>query len=149
MKKLILVLVATFALAISSFARADTVEKVLSGSGWTNQSGSTLYIDNVASNGLLTGTYINRAPGFNCQNIAYPVTGWLYDDAITFTTIWQSSTESCSAITAWTGFFYQGQIQTLWQLVIGGSSNTNQIVRGTDTFTWQASKTHKSLKLEK
>ena len=149
MKKLIWVLVATFALAISSFAHADTVEKVQSGSGWTNQNGSTLYIDNVASNGLLTGTYINRAQGYGCQNIAYPITGWVYGNAITFTTIWQSTTESCNSITAWTGFLYQGQIQTLWQLVINGSSNTKQILQGTDTFTWQASKTHKSLKLEK
>ena len=149
MKKLFWVLVATFALAISSLAHADAVEKIQSLSAWTNQSGSTLYIDNIGGNGQLTGTYINRAQGYGCQNIAYPVTGWVYGTAITFTTTWQSTTESCNSITAWTGFLYQGQIQTLWQLVINGSSSTKQIIQGADTFTWQASRTLKSLKLEK
>lgn len=56
-------------------------------SAWTNQSGSTLYINSIASNGQLTGTYINRAAGYGCQNTPYPVTGWIYGSAITFTTI--------------------------------------------------------------
>lgn len=149
MKKLFCALFAIFVLAISPFTYADTIEKVQSLSAWTNQSGSTLYIENIGSNGQLTGTYINRAQGYGCQNIAYPVTGWVYGTAITFTTTWQSTTESCNSITAWTGFLYQGQIQTLWQLVINGSSNTKQIIQGADTFSWQATKTHKSLKLEK
>jgi hypothetical protein len=148
MKKLLSVLVVIVTLAMSSFACADQVKEVQSLSGWTNQSGSTLYINNVASNGLLTGTYINRAPGYGCQNIAYPVTGWVYGTAITFTTIWQG-TESCNSITAWTGFLYNGQIQTLWQLVINASSSTKQILQGTDIFTWAANKSHKSLMIEK
>ena len=149
MKKLFWVLVAAFALTISSLAHADAVEKIQSLSAWTNQSGSTLYIDNIGGNGQLTGTYINRAKGYGCQNIAYPVTGWVYGTAITFTTTWQSTTESCNSITAWTGFLYQGQIQTLWQLVINGSSSTKQIVQGTDTFTPNVMKSHKSLLLGK
>ncbi|HUX30736.1 MAG TPA: avidin/streptavidin family protein [Thiobacillus sp.] len=148
MEKLLGVLVVIFSLSISSFARADQVKEVQSLSSWTNQSGSTLYINNIGNNGLLTGTYINRAPGYGCQNIAYPVTGWVYGTAITFTTIWQS-TESCNSITGWTGFLYNGQIQTLWQLVINGSSSTKQILQGADTFTWKANKTHKSLMIEK
>jgi len=149
MKKLFCALFSIFVLATSPFTYADTIEKIQSLSAWTNQSGSTLYIDSVGSNGQLTGTYINRAQGYGCQNIAYPVIGWVYGTAITFTTIWQSTTESCNSITAWTGFLYQGQIQTLWQLVINGSSSTQQIIQGADTFSWQASKTRKSLKLEK
>ena len=148
MEKLLGVLVVIFTLAISSFARADEIKEIQSLSAWTNQSGSTLYINNIGSNGLLTGTYINRAPGYGCQNIAYPVTGWVYGTAITFTTIWQS-TESCNSITAWTGFLYNGQIQTLWQLVRNGSSSTKQILQGADTFTWSAKKSHKSLMIEK
>ncbi len=96
-------------------------------SAWTNQSGSTLYIDAIDSNGLLKGTYINRASGYGCQNISYPVTGWVYGTTITFNTLWESTTESCSSITAWTGFLYQGQINTLWQLVINGSNSTSQM----------------------
>lgn len=118
-------------------------------SAWTNESGSTLYIDSIDSNGLLTGTYINRASGYQCQNISYPVTGWIYGTAITFTTIWQSTTESCNSITSWTGFYYSGQIQTLWQLVINGSTSTGQILQGSDTFSPSSKKTHKSLIMKK
>jgi hypothetical protein len=148
MEKLICALFAMFVLATSPSTYADTIEKVTANSAWTNQSGSTLYIDSIGSNGQLTGTYINRAQGYGCQNISYPVTGWVYGTAITFTTIWQSTTQSCNSITAWTGFYYQGNIQTLWQLVINGSSARSQIVQGSDTFSPQRSETLKSLKLE-
>lgn len=118
-------------------------------SAWTNQSGSTLYIDTIGSNGLLTGTYINRAAGYSCQNISYPVTGWVYGTAITFNTIWQSTTESCNSITAWTGFYYQGQINTLWQLTINGSTSTSQIIKGSDVFKPSSTLLNKSLIIEK
>ncbi|MBZ0092243.1 MAG: avidin/streptavidin family protein [Sulfuricellaceae bacterium] len=119
-------------------------------SAWTNQSGSTLYIDAVnPSTGQLSGHYINRAQGYNCQNISYPVTGWIYGTAITFTTIWQSTTESCNSITAWTGFYYKGQISTLWQLVINGSTSTGQIMQGSDVFTRNTTSDKKSLLREK
>lgn len=114
-------------------------------SSWTNQSGSTLYINSVDNNGLFSGTYINREAGYRCQNIPYPVTGWIYGTAITFTTKWASSSESCNSITAWTGFLYQGKIYTLWQLVSNGSSSTSQIIEGSDTFSPSDTNTHKSL----
>lgn len=104
-------------------------------SSWTNQRGSTLTIDSIDSNGMLSGTYINRAAGFDCQNIAYPVTGWVYGTAITFTTIWQNVQESCNSITAWTGFYYNGEISSLWQLVKNGSTDPAQIMQGQDSFT--------------
>ncbi len=147
MKKLLLVLFVLF--GIASTTQADTGNKLQALSAWTNQSGSTLYIDSIDGNGLLTGTYINRASGYYCQNISYPVSGWVYGTAITFTTIWQSTTESCNSITAWTGFLYQGQIQTLWQLVLNGSSSTGQILQGSDIFRPTSTKTNKTLMLEK
>lgn len=114
-------------------------------SAWTNQSGSTLYIDAIDSSGKLTGHYINRAAGYGCQNISYPVTGWVYGTAITFTTIWRSSTESCNSITAWTGFYYDGKISTLWQLVVNGSTSTKQIIQGSDIFTQTTTTNRQSL----
>ena len=135
---------------ISGFAHSDEIKSnsipALSAlSAWTNQDGSTLYIDTVGTNGLITGTYINRASGYQCQNISYPVTGWVYGTAITFTTIWESTTESCNSITAWTGFYYQGQISTLWQLTINGSTSTSQIMTGSDVFKPASSVLKKSL----
>jgi hypothetical protein len=126
-------------------ALAAPPKSVGAGSAWTNQMGSTLYIDAVETSGLLSGHYVNRAAGYSCQDIPYPVTGWINGTAITFTTLWQSSTESCNSITAWTGFYDQGQISTLWQLVANGATSPSQIVRGSDTFHAGTSTTHKSL----
>jgi len=145
MKKLIVTFL--FLAGLTSIAQAGNL--LQAGSAWTNQSGSTLYIRSISPNGLLTGAYINRAAGYQCQNTPYPVTGWVYGTAITFTTKWKNSTESCNSITAWTGFLYQGQIKTLWQLVINGSSSTRQIIQGSDTFTPASAKANKSLLMKK
>lgn len=147
MKKLFMIFFILVCLTSAAHAGANNQIQALS--VWTNQSGSVLYINSVDPNGKLTGTYINRAAGYLCKNIPYPVTGWVYGTAITFTTKWQSSTESCNSITAWTGFLYKDQIQTLWQLVINDSSSTSQILKGSDTFKRTATKSNKSLVIEK
>lgn len=146
LKLVVLLSVANICMAASP-AAAPTLQ---ASSAWTNQSGSTLYIDAVDPTGKITGHYINRAAGYSCQNISYPVTGWVYGTALTFTTIWESTTESCNSITAWTGFLNaQGQIATLWQLVIGGSTSTGQIIQGSDVFTYGAKVNKKSLLKDK
>ena len=103
-------------------------------SAWTNQSGSTLYIQNIDPSGLVSGYYINRAQGYGCQNTPYMVTGWVYGTAITFTVKWENAIESCNSITSWTGLYYQGVITTLWQLVSNGATNKTQIIQGEDIF---------------
>jgi hypothetical protein len=129
--------------SLPSYANPTTAIQVPS--AWTNQSGSTLYISTIDSNGQIGGSYINRAAGYGCQNIAYPVTGWAYGSAITFNTLWKSVAESCNSITAWAGFLYKGQISTLWNLTINGSSSTSQIIQGSDTFQQVQTLVNKSL----
>ena len=104
------------------------------GSAWSNQSGSTLYIDNIDSSGLLSGRYINRAQGYRCYDIAYPVTGWIQGNAITFTTLWESTTESCDSITTWAGFYWEGKITTTWQLVRNSTDSPSKILNGQSVF---------------
>ena len=108
---------------------------ILVPSSWVNQDSSTLSITSVDSTGQITGIYINGAAGYNCQNIVYPVTGWIYGTAITFDTKWESTIESCNSITSWAGFLYQGEISTFWNLTLNGSNSTSQIIQGKDTFT--------------
>jgi opacity protein-like surface antigen len=151
MKKLLTLVITVVVLthAAAAFSQSTT-QAVQAQSAWTNQSGSTLYIDSVdPTTGELAGHYINRAAGYQCQNIAYPATGWVYGTAITFTVSWLSTTESCNSITAWTGFYNQGQIHTLWQLVINGSTSTQQIIQGSDTFSRNSRLQRKSLIPEK
>jgi len=118
----------------SSLARDAAPAAIQSLPAWTNQSGSTLYIDSVSPSGQISGQYINRALGFACQNTPYPVTGWAYGTAITFTVNWVNATESCNSVTAWTGYYYQGAITTLWQLVSNGATDPSQIIQGKDVF---------------
>jgi hypothetical protein len=140
---------AVLVLAAVFISDANAADKLQALSAWTNESGSTLYINSIASNGQLSGTYINRAAGWGCQNTPYPVTGWVYGTAITFTVNWQNATESCNSITAWTGFYYQGKINTLWQLVVNNSTSTSQIYKGADTFSPSPGKSEKSLMIKK
>ncbi|AYB59280.1 avidin/streptavidin family protein [Ralstonia solanacearum] len=131
-------------------AQPSSAQSLTAPSAWTNQRGSTLYVDSVEPNtGKITGHYINRAAGYGCQNLAYPVTGWAYGTAVTFATTWQNPSESCNSITSWTGSLNQGQITTLWQLVVNGSTSTNQITQGADTFSQSMQTNRKSLLLEK
>ena len=144
-QKLAVVALSMFVLAFAGTAAGQPSTGMTALTAWTNQSGSTLYIDAVDPTGKVTGHYINRASGFGCQNVVYPVTGWIYNNSITFTVIWQSSTQSCNSITSWTGFYYNGQLSTLWQLVVNGSTRTNQIVQGSDVFRPTAATTSPSL----
>ena len=138
-----------FTLFLSATSFADQSASIPAPSVWENQSGSTLQIDSIGSDGLITGTYINRASGYGCQNISYPVTGWAYGTALTFNTLWESASESCNSITAWAGFLSQGQISTLWNLTINGSTSASQIIQGSDTFKQIQAVTNKSLLLKK
>lgn len=149
MKQTVSRLLCSLVIAFSMIGYANASDGLQALSAWTNQSGSTLYIENIGNDGKITGSYINRAQGYGCQNIAYPATGWVYGTAITFTVSWENTIESCNSITSWTGFIYQGEIHTLWQLVVNGSSSTSQILKGSDTFKPSVMKSHKSLILEK
>jgi len=132
-----------------STALAQSSQPGMTGpSAWMNERGSTLYIESVSPSGQLTGFYVNRAQGFNCQNTPYPVTGWVLGTAITFAVLWQNSAESCNSLTAWTGFYNTSTnaIVTLWQLVVNGTTSKDQILQGQDTFTQFAQKRLKSMK---
>jgi len=139
----------TVSLMFTAASYADSITSIPTPSAWDNQSGSTLTINSIGSSGLITGTYVSRATDYACQNISYPVTGWAYGTAITFNTIWQSASESCNSITAWTGFLYQTEMSTLWSLTISGSTNTSEIVRDTDTFKQIKKLTEESLIMKK
>lgn len=118
----------TIVLACSLFASAQNIP---AGSIWKNQRGSTLYINSIGPDGMISGYYINRASGFSCQNTPYAVTGWTYENTITFAVAWKNGIEDCHSQTAWTGVYLNGQISTKWNLAVQGSST---ILSGTDTF---------------
>ena len=121
--------------SFATIAAENEAVSISASTQWINELGSVLTITTIDSTGLLTGNYVNKAAGYPCKDTAYPVTGWVDGTAIIFNTLWINSTESCNSITAWTGFYYNNQISTLWQLVEDGATAVSQISSGSDTFT--------------
>lgn len=145
MKAFRMMLILAFSLLFANVASATKANLT----GWVNQRGSTLYITRTSPSGQFEGTFINRAAGFRCQNSPYPVVGWRYGTAITFSVKWQNPQESCNSITAWTGFISGGTMTTLWQLVPNGATSTRQIMQGEDTFRPLAIMKNDSILLKK
>jgi len=114
------------------------------GGVWVNELGSELYIGAVAPNGLWKGVYINKASGTGCQNSPFSVSGYTNGTAIGFTVNWSNAALNCQSITSWTGN-YSGStsIVTDWNLSV---NNSTTILKGSDTFTYQAMKTQSLLK---
>ncbi|MHA1152691.1 MAG: avidin/streptavidin family protein [Alphaproteobacteria bacterium] len=100
---------------------------------WVNELGSTMTIQTVGSDGLITGTYVTTV-GCGAGKVR-PLRGWYNGGAITFTVNWQE----CNSLTSWTGNITSSgvTIATLWQLSVSGPAQWDSIVAGADTFTLQ------------
>jgi hypothetical protein len=100
---------------------------------WVNELGSTMTIQSVGADGLISGTYVT-AVGCGAGTVR-PLRGWYNNGAITFTVNWQE----CNSLTSWTGNVASSSatIATLWQLSLSGPPQWNSIVTGADTFTLQ------------
>ncbi len=100
---------------------------------WVNELGSTMTIQSVGADGLITGTYVT-AVGCGAGTVR-PLRGWYNKGAITFTVNWQE----CNSLTSWTGNVASSgaTIVTLWLLSVSGPPKWNSIIAGADTFTLQ------------
>lgn len=144
LKRHVQVAAAVLAFALAPVRPAAAQQAALGPSSWTNQSGSTLYIQHVAPNGQITGFYVNRAAGYRCQNSPYPVTGWSYGNIISFSVVWVNPRENCQSITGWTGFLSRdgNTMTTRWYLVVNGQQT---FAPGQDIFTRDTQTTSGSL----
>ena len=98
---------------------------------WVNELGSTMTIQSVGTDGLITGTYVT-AVGCGAGTVR-PLRGWYNKGAITFTVNWQE----CNSLTSWTGNYNANTLTTLWLLTVSGPPQWNSITAGADTFTLQ------------
>lgn len=139
MRRNIPIVVAAFITLLTLWTGTAAAQVCPGESTWKNQRGSTLHIEDIDTEGKITGYYINKAKGYACQGTPYPVTGWVLEgtNTITFAVKWENTVENCSSITAWTGFFNKDcdRLTALWQLVINGATDPSQIIKGMDTFT--------------
>ena len=113
-----------------SAAETVSAQALPSFSTWLNDKGSTLNVQFVDPNGQFYGFYINRASGFQCQNVPYPVAGTvLPNGAITFVV----NFTNCNTLTTWKGRVLGARMPTKWLLIYNGV----QRMTGADFFTRQ------------
>jgi hypothetical protein len=87
------------------------------GSTWVNDGGSEFTVDAVGPDGKITGTYVNKAAGFQCQEEPMAVIGWLDGDLVSFAVRWKNANKDCGSITSWTGYVAAGRLFTDWDLI--------------------------------
>ena len=139
--------ISLFTIFVSQTATAESPETrmLAATSSWVNQSGSVASLSFALSSQqpstyVVTGNYINNAPGFQCQGTPYPLSGVYYvnTQTISFSVAWSNSSEDCQSVTGWTGYFDLNQspliMITDWNLAYSGTNGT-QITQGSDTFS--------------
>jgi len=105
---------------------AASAQVLPSFSTWENQRTSTLSVGFVNGDHF-DGWFVNRAAGFQCQNIPYPVTGTILPNgAITFVV----NFTNCETVTYWKGRVVGSQMPTKWILYYKGI----QRMTGEDLF---------------
>ncbi len=124
--KFILIVAATLAFLNQAHAQPAP------GTTWVNQRGSVLTIDTIGIDGKFEGTFVNKAAGFKCQGMPYPVVGWIDGETMGWLVIWNNSYENCQSVTAWGGIVVSSStIETNWVL---SSLQTGSSLIGSDTF---------------
>jgi Avidin family len=126
-----LVMVAAVQLVLMGITHAQTVAPLTAGSKWVNELGSIMTIQTVATNDLVTGTYVTNV---GCgAGKTRNLTGWYNKGAFTFTV----NFAECDSIAAWAGQVAIGlspKIIALWHLVLSGPPKWDGTYAGTDTF---------------
>ncbi|HEV1999332.1 MAG TPA: avidin/streptavidin family protein [Xanthobacteraceae bacterium] len=85
-------------------------------STWKNERGSELTVTTVDATGKFSGTYVNRAAGFGCQDEPFDVSGHAWSRRVVFSVVWKNANQDCRSITTWAGFVRKAALSTTWQL---------------------------------
>ena len=98
LKGLTRVVIASAIIACAVLTPAQAQTNLTAGTSWVNELGSVLTIDSIASNGLMSGTYVTNVGCSAGQ--PQPMTGWYYagqtGGAMTFSVNWQG----CNSVTS-------------------------------------------------
>ena len=117
MRKLLLAIGVAFCCQTAALA-----DPLPAGSTWQNQRGSLLNVGAVRGNGSFRGTYINNAPGFQCQGTPYPAIG----RTSSAKTVFRVKFTQCQSVTTWTGTVNGPYMPTSWILIHNGQKQTGQ-----------------------
>jgi len=101
---------------------------------WVNDH-AQLVIQSVDAEGKLAGTYTNYGSGFGCAGRAFPITGWIDGDMISFA-VHRKEPVNCTTIQAWTGFVRDGQLLVEYLAVAKEGAQTG-LLKGADRYRRQ------------
>ncbi|UCI06277.1 avidin/streptavidin family protein [Mesorhizobium sp. B1-1-8] len=114
-------LVALTFIFLFGLATAVSAQSLQPGTSWVNEGGSEFTISAVGADGALSGTYVNKVSGFDCQNEPMAVNGWVDGNLISFSVRWKNANKDCASITTWTGYYASNKLYTDWDLVYTAS----------------------------
>jgi hypothetical protein len=103
---------------------------------WANDHGSVLVIRSVGTDGSVSGTYTNNAPGYKCGGVPFPLVGWLDGPRISYSVRWKNASVDCTSITSWTGYFNEGRLGVEWVLTFD-ENGASRIRIGSDSYRRQ------------
>src|SRR5688500_16304580 len=94
-----------FATLIFVLVSFSAQAQVTAPSTWINEKGSILSVQSLdGATGAFTGTYVNNAPGFQCQGQPYDVGGSAKVNRVNFYVNWKGiAGPNCKTITIWSG----------------------------------------------
>ena len=102
---------------------------------WINDHGSVLVIQSIAPDGRLEGSYSNSMPGTPCDNVAFPVAGWVDGERITYSIRRKNASVDCGSVSSWTGYLANGRIYAEWSTGQWDAHTAQaRLTRGTDVY---------------
>ena len=119
------------ALALLVLPTAASAQSLASQTTWANDH-AQLVIQSVDGQGRVAGTYTNHGADFGCAGKAFPVTGWIDGDMISFT-VHRQEPVNCTTIQAWTGFVREGQLLVEY-LAVATEGGRTGLIKGSDRY---------------
>jgi avidin family protein len=122
------------ALTLLALPTAATAQSPAPQTTWANDH-AQFVIQSIDADGRLAGTYTNHGAGFGCAGRAFPVTGWIDGDMVSFT-VHRKEPANCTTIQAWTGFVREGQLLVEY-LAVATEGGRTGLIKGSDRYRRQ------------
>ena len=102
---------------------------------WVNDH-ARFVIQSIDADGKLSGTYENIGANFSCAGQAFPVTGWVDGERISYA-VRRKSPGNCTSIEAWTGYIRGGELLVEFYAVLWDGTQ-DVVLKGTDRYRKQS-----------
>lgn len=125
---------ATAVLGLLCLPVAATGQSIGPRTTWINDH-AQFVIQSIDADGKLAGTYTNYGPGFDCTDRAFPVTGWVDGNLISFTTH-RKDAGNCTSVQSWTGMVRDGRLLVEF-IALKAEGGQTGLFKGSDSYRRQ------------